>query len=359
MKKILILLIVPILLSGCYDYNELGDLAIVAGVGIDYEDEEFVVTFEILSTKKEGDNSSSASAYTVSAHGKTITEAFANNGNNLDKVPYYDHIEVVVISDNVAKGHLKEISEYLIRSSKMRNEFYMVIANDAKASEIISTTSKEKPIASTFIVSLLENSNDTDSAGFYAPFTKTFRNILTDGEDAIMSSFTLEDENIVLNGMGLFRDFQLVEILKPEEASIVNLLNNFKTKTVFFKDKCDNDKETVISIYASDIKLEPGDAKVVVKGKLNARLHEDACNLDLKKEDTYQKLEKDFTKVITKEMKQVLNKMQALEVNTLYIGKNYYNKTRKKDYYLWTKQDFEFDFDLKINKKGLIFEVKQ
>ena len=55
MKKLLILLIIPFILSGCYDYNELNDLAIISGIGIDYENEEYIVTYEILSTKKEGE----------------------------------------------------------------------------------------------------------------------------------------------------------------------------------------------------------------------------------------------------------------------------------------------------------------
>ncbi len=115
MKKLLILLLVPIFLGGCYDYNELGDLAIVSGIGIDYKDEEFEVTFEILSTKKEGEQgSASSSTYNVSAKGNTVAEAFSKNGNNMDKVPYYDHIKVVVISEDVAKEHLKQISELLI-----------------------------------------------------------------------------------------------------------------------------------------------------------------------------------------------------------------------------------------------------
>ena len=75
MKKLLILLLIPILLGGCYDYNELGDLAIVAGIGIDYQDDEFEVTFEILSTKKEGEQgSASSSTYNVSAKGNTVAE---------------------------------------------------------------------------------------------------------------------------------------------------------------------------------------------------------------------------------------------------------------------------------------------
>ncbi len=359
MKKLLILLIIPFILSGCYDYNELNELAIISGVGIDYEDDEFKVTFEILSTKKEGETSASSSTYNVTASAKTVTEAFAKNGNNMDKVAYYDHIEVIVISEEIAKNHLEEVSEYLIRSSKLRNGFYLTMTKDNSAKDIITATSKEKPIASTFIVSLLENNNDADSASYYVPFTKTIKTMLTDGEDAIISVLKLKDKKeITLSGLAVFNGFKLTNTFNTKDSSLINLLNNFKPKTVFFEKSCKTGK-TVISIYESDIKIKPNNDYVLIEGKLNARINEDNCNNNLKEEKTYLKLEKEFTKIITKDLNNLIDKLKLSRSNALSIGKNYYNKYRQNNYFLWLNQDFKYNLNLKINKKGLIFEVKE
>lgn len=358
MKKILILLFIPILLGGCYDYNELDDLAIVSGVGIDYQDNQFNVTFEILSTKKEGDNSSSSSAYTVSASGDSVTSAFANNGNNLDKIPYYDHIEIVIVSEEVAKNHLKEVCEYLIRSSKLRNEFYLTIAEEKSAKDVISTTSKEKPVASTFIVDLLEHSKSSDSAGYYAPFTKTLRNILTDGEDAMLPIFKVEEEKIMLNGLGILKNYELKEKLNTKEAAVINLLNNFGVRTVFFEDTCDNNESMIVSIYEAKMEIEPNDKEIKITGTLNGRINENNCEYNLKQEKSYEELQDNFKKVIENDITNVIKKLQNIKSNALSIGKNYYNKTREKDFELWTNKPIKFDFDFKINKKGLVFEVK-
>lgn len=359
MKKLIFLLFIPLLLGGCFDYNELNDLAIVSGVGIDYEDNMYQVTFEIISTKKEGESSGATSTYNVTATGNTITEAFANNGNNMDKVPYYDHIEIVVISEEIAKVHLQEVSEYLIRSSKFRNEFYMAIASGNSAKDLISTTSKEKPVASTFLVDLLEHNNSSISSSYYTPFTETLNSILTKGEDAIMSTFKIENEEIVLNGMGIFHDFELKEILDLNDASIINLLNNFNPNTIFFEKTCENGKTIVISIYESNVKIEPNENDVKISATLNARINEDNCGYNLREVDTYQTLEKEFTKIIEQEMNDVIEKLKETESNVLNIGKSYYNKYRDKNYFLWTNQKFQYDINLKINKKGLIFEVEQ
>ncbi len=358
MKKILIILIIPFILSGCYDYNELNDLAIISGVGIDYEESKYIVTFEVMSTKKEGETSGATSSYNISASGKTLVEAFNNNGNHMDKIPYFEHTEVVVISEEVAKEHLEEVAEYIIRSSKFRNEVYLSIAKDVKAKELISKTSEEKPVASTFISDLLEHNKKSSSASYYNLFTESLNNILTQGEDAIMPVFTLKDEEITLMGVGIFKDFKLVDILDIKESQILNLLNNFPAQTVLFEDTCGKDK-IIISIYESDISINPNNQNTLITGHLSARINENNCAYDLKDIKTYEILEKKFTNIIEHKLDDIITILKNKESNALKIGKNYYNKYHKPLYFLWTNQEFIYKIDLKINKKGLIFEVKE
>ena len=100
------------------------------------------------------------------------------------------------------------------------------------------------------------------------------------------------------------------------------------------------------------------DNKIKVSAVLNGRINADACGYDFRKIDTYNTLQKDFTNIISKKMDQIVNKFKSVDSNALSIGKIYYNKYRKENYLLWTRQDFVYDLNLKINKKGLIFEVK-
>ena len=52
MKKIIILIVLIFLTSGCYDNIELNNLAIITGLGIDYKDDNFYLTYEILNDIK-------------------------------------------------------------------------------------------------------------------------------------------------------------------------------------------------------------------------------------------------------------------------------------------------------------------
>jgi len=354
MKKILILLFIPLFLGGCYDYKELNDLAIVNGVGIDYEDEEYEVTFEIISTKKEGESSGSTKAYTVNGTGSTIAEAFKDTGTKLDKIASFDHIDIIVISEDIAREHLEDISDYLLRNVKFRNEFYTVIASDASAKEIFETTSEEFPIVSSFLADLLEHNNASLSSTYYEPFTRTISSILTKGKDAKLSVFTVDDDKISLIGLGLFEDYKLKEIFDLKEATIMNLLLNNNVQEVTFKDEND----TVVTIYNSKLEVGADNKGIKVKGSLEGRIKENNSGQDLKKYKTYEELQEKFQKIIEKEMTEVIKKTGAIHSNALNIGKAYYNKTRHEDYFKWTHMDISFDLDLKINKKGLTFELE-
>ena len=204
----------------------------------------------------------------------------------------------------------------------------------------------------------MEFNNETYNAAYYIQFTKTVNSMLSEGEDAMLPIFKANDDKIELSGLGVFKDFKLVETFNNEEASVINLLNNFNVESIHFNMTCDNNKTIVIADYNSKVSIEPGKDKLNVKAAINARISEETCGYDLKDADTYKELENKFTKVIEKKMDNVLKKLQESKSNALNIGKSYYNKYREKDFYLWTKQDITYDIDLKINKKGLTFEVE-
>ena len=64
MKKYFILLFFILLVStGCFDYTELNDMAIVSGISLDYEENGYHVGFEILNTVSKDDNQNQPKVY--------------------------------------------------------------------------------------------------------------------------------------------------------------------------------------------------------------------------------------------------------------------------------------------------------
>ena len=47
MKKIIIILIC-LLLYGCYDYTEINDLVIITGIILDYQNDKYILTSQVI-----------------------------------------------------------------------------------------------------------------------------------------------------------------------------------------------------------------------------------------------------------------------------------------------------------------------
>ena len=88
MKKAILLLTFIFLLSGCYDYQEVNNLGIISAIGIDYEDDKYIITLEILNDS--GDKESSKiSSYTKTNSDKSLAKAIEKTADLIaDKANY-------------------------------------------------------------------------------------------------------------------------------------------------------------------------------------------------------------------------------------------------------------------------------
>ena len=109
MKKLFlsILLVLSLLcLSGCSNYHELNDLAIVSAMGIEKEDNKYKVTLELYKEVKES-NSGSASkkSESVTGLGKSIEEAIKNERAYLSDIKV--NADIVIDTSLLSARQLK------------------------------------------------------------------------------------------------------------------------------------------------------------------------------------------------------------------------------------------------------------
>ena len=69
-----------LILGGCYDYKELNDMSIVSGIGIDFIDNEYLVSLEITKSSKDG-SSTEIETKVVTGSDSNISIAFSNAMN--------------------------------------------------------------------------------------------------------------------------------------------------------------------------------------------------------------------------------------------------------------------------------------
>lgn len=356
MKKIIILMSFIFLLTGCYDNIELDDLAIITGVGVDYKDDEFYLTYEILSDTKTQDNMTLES-YTVSGSGKSISEAFINTNYKVSKKSYFAHLKVLVISEELINGHFDKITDYILRDTNIRSEFKVVVANNTTPEKILKNNDKNHPVVSELIVNLIDNEKYNNNLVIGETFKQIVAKLISDNYDVILNTVSIKDKEISIDNSYIFKKFNYQATLTKQDSTLYNMLTKNITAMEF--DKNYEKGDVTISITSSETKTEVKSDKIIISTNLEGKVIENNAELDLTKDNAYELLNKDFGKIIKKDIKKFVKLLQENKSDILGLQEIYYKKTRKDNKDLWETADVVVNVNLKVNTKGFIFEVKE
>ncbi len=357
MKKRFLLLILPIFLTGCYDYQELNNRAIVSGIAIDYE-EEYKVTLEILNSKKSGSEENSSKTYYVKGIGETLAKAFQDASLKISKEPYFSHLKVMILSEDIAKYKLEYVVDYIIREPNIRNIFLPVVAQGCEAQTILQTTTKENPVSSEAIESMIENNKTSNHISMIADFETFMDHLVDERSDAYLNTLSKTKDAFELSGTAIFKGFQLESILDIKNASTFNTLNN-SSENHFITIACPNGTTGTITInlyHNTETSLEVSDDNLLVKNNLKATIIEDNCGYDFRDTKSYEELQNAFIKPMEEEYQEFFQIIMEEQTDILGIQAIYYKKTRK-DLPYWYLLNISYETKLDINKNGLIFKV--
>jgi len=356
LKKILILLSFIFLLTGCYDNIELDDLAIITGVGIDYKDNKFYLTYEILNDTKTEENTTLLS-YTVSGHGKSISEAFINTNYKVSKKAYFAHLKVVILSEEIINGHFDKITDYILRDTNIRSEFKVVVANNTTPEKILENNSKNHPVVSEVIVNLINNEKYNNNLVIGETFKEIVAKLISNNYDVILNTISIKDKQIAIDNSYIFKNYNYQDTLSKQNSTLFNMLTKNITSMEF--DKNYDKNNVTITITSSDTSIEVLSHKIIINTNLEGKVLENNAKLDLTNETGYKKLNKDFSSIIKKDIQSFIKLLQDNESDILGFQEIYYKKNKKDNHDLWQKAEIEVKVNLKINTKGFIFEVKK
>ncbi|MEG3036571.1 MAG: hypothetical protein RR832_03350, partial [Bacilli bacterium] len=159
--KLAIILVLLLFTTGCWNYNELDDFAIVTGMGVDKDKDGIILSVLIANgesmgaSNKEGNSESTI----ITGKGKTISEAIINIETKSAKDLYMGHLNEIVIEDDLAFDSIYDIMDYLIRNPEVVKKYYVLIAKDNKSREILQVLSPLENFPSQNIALMVENSN--------------------------------------------------------------------------------------------------------------------------------------------------------------------------------------------------------
>lgn len=231
-KLIALTLSLTLLFSGCMQgRNQLNEMTILQGIGIDREKEEFRVTLQTFDTAKASSTSELTDSLTThySAKGSTIAQALANSQTILDKRIFDAQNRLIVIGEEIAKNtSLTQLLDYFIRYYDANASVEIALAK-GKASDIIEADCKKAMIPAKKVQDSIKNgeynAKSTDVRLY--DVINAMKNPTGDVYMPLLHPFKEgEDSNVRVSGTAIFRKDLLAGFLNEDQTNGLLWLNH-------------------------------------------------------------------------------------------------------------------------------------
>ena len=162
-KKVLLIILIilaSIFLTSCWNSRELNTLGIVIMIGVDLEDDEILLTAEIInptSAEKIVNIPMQNRVRYVQGTGDSISDAIRNITLELDRRIVLSHNKVFIIGEEFAKRGIVDFLDFLQRNNEHRETSYFLVARDSKAYEVMGVNGGINNIPGGYLLELVEN----------------------------------------------------------------------------------------------------------------------------------------------------------------------------------------------------------
>lgn len=366
LKVILAFTILILLLIGCApDSRELDHRSMIMGLAIDQGEESlYKITIQLPIL---GDGGG------VAPHGRDF-ETFSVETDNLwdgiielesytPTVLFFGHLKVIALSELVAKNDLKEVLDLLDRNAAMANQLYLVVTEGIEAGEFIKKESPLVRLPALYLDRFFRAGQRIGRVEEMLLF-EFLRDSNMISKASSLPLATLKGKAVVVEGSGIFQDYQLVGKLKKTKAAINQLLKKDEIQTMNYTVVVDGGEDNV-TVSLSRMRLRQ---KVAFSQTKPIQFQLDINGLAVIEEisdvnyrdstEFIRKVEEKANIEIAKEIHETIREMKNINVEPWLYGHRVwalnptYFDTLNWEEEGWREAKFSVNVDLKINSTG-------
>lgn len=260
--------------SGCSSRNNLKDLSVVEGVGIDLDENGITSTVQMLNLIKEGSGAEALSGnvtMNTTGTGSTISSAIEQVSKDTSKKLFFGQNRIVVFGMDMAENYLDKSLDYLLRSSDSRSDVTIAIAKN-KASEIMESPENDALVPAQTISSLLCLSEKI-GCGAHVTTNELLNAYADKTSDTYLPVLEAEEKHVTVAGIAIYDDVNLVKILDDEESyGFLFLRGKIEQGLLEVKDDSLGEISTDIITSKSKETAKYENGKVVFKVKIKASI---------------------------------------------------------------------------------------
>lgn len=321
---LLLLLILAISLSGCWNRRELNTLGIVGMIGMDKAGDAFQLTIEVMKPLAgEGGEGEQAASY-VQAKGQTIAGINRNATLKFDRRIFYPHTRLLLFSEAVARMGLAPHADFFLRDHEPRltTPIYVVAGDTAaavmgQAAGVSATPSEyllelwreERSNGKSISVTLLDFVKAYESQGKH-PVVGVVRKV---SRPKIMKQE--KETGLTVEGAAVFKKDKLIGFLDGDETRGYNWLAGKPANWIVVFTTPGAQGRTVVEVLKlkSEKTVELSGGLVKIKAYIDVRgrvAEETAPAVEIAKPPVINKLELATAQAIRAEVEHTLAKVQ-------------------------------------------------
>ena len=324
-KKVLCILItiVAIFMSGCWNYSEISDKRIVAGSAIDYNAEKDYVEMTVELVKPVmGGEKTQMEQETYYSQGDNLFNAIRNLISKTGKKVFWSHAKVLILSEDIIseKEKFMSVIDFIKRDAETRDDMMLLVSREKTAKEILKTDVKVQEIISFHLEDMLQN-NTSISKYRAVPLWKFVDELSGEGISATLPTVEVATYNNTqisqIFGTAVFKGAKTVGWLNGSETkSFLFVIDELKGGTIVIEEdtlskdpikiafEIFKNKTKVKSVY-KDEKLS---MKIDIKTTVN--INEINGDIDFMDEKNLKVIQKNAEDTIKKMVEDVIKKVQ-------------------------------------------------
>ncbi|WP_101843513.1 Ger(x)C family spore germination protein [Halobacillus sp. Marseille-P3879] len=338
-----------VLLTGCWDHNELEEVALVMGMGIDKtEDDLYKVSFQIVNPAQvsggdmAGDTGEGTSVTTYIETGETLFETTRKISSQVPRNLSFSHMVVLILGEELARDDsLYEIMDFTERYYGFRPTTLVLLAREGQANSILSILNPMERIPAMKIEETLQKTTEAWGENPERNINDVVQSLSTKNKNLTLSGVSLvgdkdegqrADKNkeavpgsyVEISGMGLFKEGRLEGWLDDREArGIAWVLNEIRRTVLTIK--CEKNKELIAAeVRYSKTKLtasvDEGKPEMTINVQGEGPLEEAACPMDLTDPKVIDQINEKFESAIKQEVTKAVKIAQEQKNDVLGFG---------------------------------------
>ncbi|UOQ50423.1 Ger(x)C family spore germination protein [Gracilibacillus caseinilyticus] len=378
-KKFICLLLLSVLLTGCWSAKELTEITISTALAIDITDEGYELSIQAINPGEiAGENTSTRTTVsTYTATGKTMFEAIRKLTTVAPRKVNLSHLQVIIYGEETARQGIGKTLDFLMRDHELRTDFSIVIAQGLKGKDLISILTPLEKIPANKIKASLDSSQN-----FWAPTKEVELNELVNsisvpGKDAVLTGVyvvgniqagkNIENaENvdsptrIYLDGLGIFHADKLQGWLSETESKGFNYITDNVTNTIGFV-PCGDSGTISFEVVRSktDLKADWKNGKPVINLTIDiiANIGDVECSIDFTDPKTIPKLQKQLESKTNTIVEESINAAKSYKSDIFGFGNALRHSKPKK--WMEIRNDWEDHFTETEVKTKITVEIKK